>query len=119
MFDIPLLSRLCAFPPSAIIKRNPLAPTARRAGWIGCNIALNRIPFEARIAIVTTIRSPSPLRSGGEGRGAEPRFNSPLSVSLPTPSSRGESVVITPASEVREKFRRVKPLSEISVKQRG
>jgi type II restriction enzyme len=42
-----------AFPPSAIVKRNPLAPTARRAGWIGCNIALNRIPVEARISIVT------------------------------------------------------------------
>ena len=42
-----------AFPPSAIIKRKPLSPTARRAGWIGCNIALNRIPIEARIAIVT------------------------------------------------------------------
>jgi type II restriction enzyme len=42
-----------AFPPSAIIKRNPLALTARRAGWIGCNIALNRIPIEARISLVT------------------------------------------------------------------
>ena len=42
-----------AFPPSAIIKRKPLSPTARRAGWIGCNFALNRIPIEARIAIVT------------------------------------------------------------------
>ncbi len=42
-----------AFPASAIIKRNPLAPTARRAGWIGCNIALIRIPPEARISLVT------------------------------------------------------------------
>ena len=42
-----------AFPTSALIKRNPLAPTARRAGWVGCNIALNRIPSDARIAIVT------------------------------------------------------------------
>ncbi len=41
-----------AFPPSAIIKRKPLAVTARRAGWIGCNIALNHIPVEARIAVV-------------------------------------------------------------------
>ena len=29
-----------AFPESAIVKRKPLALTARRAGWIGCNIAL-------------------------------------------------------------------------------
>jgi type II restriction enzyme len=42
-----------AFPPSAIIKRKPLSPTARRAGWVGCNIALNRIPVDARIAVVT------------------------------------------------------------------
>ena len=42
-----------AFPPSAIIKRKPLSSTARRAGWIGCNFALNRIPAEARIPVVT------------------------------------------------------------------
>jgi type II restriction enzyme len=42
-----------AFPPSAIIKRKPLSPMARRAGWIGCNFALNRIPVDARIAVVT------------------------------------------------------------------
>jgi type II restriction enzyme len=41
-----------AFPPSAIIKRKPLAVTARRAGWIGCNIALSHIPVEARILVV-------------------------------------------------------------------
>jgi type II restriction enzyme len=42
-----------AFPPSAIIKRKPLSSTARRAGWVGCNFALNRVPVEARIAVVT------------------------------------------------------------------
>ena len=71
-----------AFPPSAIIKRKPLAPTARRAGWVGCNIALNRVPAEARISVVTESK-------------------------------------VSPESEVREKFRRVKPLKEISVTQRG
>ena len=71
-----------AFPPSAIIKRSPLSPTARRAGWVGCNFALNRIPAEARIPIVTESQ-------------------------------------ISPAIEVREKFKRVKPLKEISVEQRG
>jgi type II restriction enzyme len=45
-----------AFPPSAIIKRKPLSPTARRAGWIGCNFALNRIPADARIPVVTESR---------------------------------------------------------------
>ncbi len=41
-----------AFPPSAIVKRPPLSENARRAGWVGCNIALNRIPSDARISIV-------------------------------------------------------------------
>lgn len=71
-----------AFPESAIIKRKPLAVTARRAGWVGCNIDLNRIPTEARIAVVS------------------------------------ESCIM-PAAEVREKYSRVKPLKELSVKQRG
>jgi type II restriction enzyme len=71
-----------AFPPSAIIKRKPLSPTARRAGWIGCNFDLNRIPVDARIDVVTESR-------------------------------------VTPENEVREKFRRVKPLGEIKAKERG
>jgi type II restriction enzyme len=71
-----------AFPPSAIIKRPPLSPTARRAGWVGCNFALTRLPADARIPVVTESR-------------------------------------ISPAAEVREKFRRVKPLKEISITQRG
>jgi type II restriction enzyme len=41
-----------AFPLSAIEKRNPLRPTARRAGWIGCNILLDAIPVDARIPII-------------------------------------------------------------------
>jgi type II restriction enzyme len=41
-----------AFPLCAIIKRKPLSPTARRAGWVGCNIALNLIPASTRISIV-------------------------------------------------------------------
>jgi type II restriction enzyme len=71
-----------AFPPSAIIRRKPLSLTARRHGWVGCNFALNRIPVEARISIVT------------------------------------EKKIIS-ETEVREKFKRIKPLKEISVTQRG
>ena len=37
---------------SALEKRKPLALTARRAGWVGCNILLDRIPSDARISIV-------------------------------------------------------------------
>lgn len=36
----------------AIIARKPLAPTARRAGWIGCRIDLTRIASQARVNVV-------------------------------------------------------------------
>lgn len=42
-----------AFPLSAIHRRKPLADTARRAGWVGCDILLDRIPTDARILIIT------------------------------------------------------------------
>ena len=42
-----------AFALSAIERRKPLAPTARRAGWVGCNILLDKIPAHARIPIVS------------------------------------------------------------------
>lgn len=71
-----------AFPPSAIIKRPPLSATARRAGWVGCNFDLTRIPADARIPVVQ------------------------------------EGVPLAEA-EVRERYRRVKPFQELSVKQRG
>lgn len=71
-----------AFPASAIIRRNPLSSTARRAGWVGCNIALHQIPIEARIYIVN------------EGK-------------------------IIAADEVRESYRRVKPLAKLPVALRG
>jgi type II restriction enzyme len=41
-----------AFALSAIEVRPPLAPTARRAGWVGCNILLSKIPRDARIPII-------------------------------------------------------------------
>lgn len=40
------------FSPEIIEKRKPLSNTARRAGWVGCNIILKRIPEEVRIFIV-------------------------------------------------------------------
>jgi type II restriction enzyme len=49
-----------AFPLSAIEKRRPLAAHARRAGWVGCNILLDAIPADARIAIVRAGNSISP-----------------------------------------------------------
>jgi type II restriction enzyme len=46
-----------AFPLSAIEKRKPLSPTARRAGWVGCNILLSAIPADARIPIIVAGRA--------------------------------------------------------------
>ncbi len=40
------------FVPGIIEKRKPLAETARRAGWTGCNILLNDIPEQGRIFII-------------------------------------------------------------------
>lgn len=53
-----------AFALSAVECRKPLAPTARRAGWVGCNILLDKIPKDARIPIVEggNPRSPSSVR---------------------------------------------------------
>lgn len=40
------------FSPSVIERRKPLGPTARRAGWEGCNVLLGRLPIDGRIHIV-------------------------------------------------------------------
>ncbi len=40
------------FTPSIIEERKPLAPTARRAGWVGCNILIGRVPEAGKIFIV-------------------------------------------------------------------
>jgi type II restriction enzyme len=40
------------FTESILEKRKPLSSTARRAGWVGCNFLLDRIPSDARIAVV-------------------------------------------------------------------
>lgn len=96
-----------AFPPSAIVKRNPLSASARRAGWVGCNFALDRIPADARIEIVSSRRDPvTPINKSSE-----------IIQSLLT--SAATHVKITPPEEVREKFGRIKPLKELSITQRG
>jgi type II restriction enzyme len=91
------------FSESAVIKRKPLTATARRAGWVGCNIALNRVPAEARIQIVKTV------------------FQGGTDILSMNSKHRPEAcaTVITPPEEVRAKYKRVKPLKDISVTQRG
>jgi hypothetical protein len=96
-----LLVPYFAFPASAIIKRPPLAPTARRAGWVGCNFDLRRIPAEARIEIISTRSS---------GRESAHSNQSRLT---------SAATIIVPSNEVRAQFKKVKPLKELSVKERG
>ena len=40
------------FVPEVVEKRKPLAESAKRAGWVGCNILLDKIPAQGRIAII-------------------------------------------------------------------
>lgn len=40
------------FIPEIIEKRKPLNPSARRGGWIGCNIILSALPQIGRISII-------------------------------------------------------------------
>lgn len=40
------------FVPEIIEKRPPLGPTARRAGWIGCNINLSLIPQSGKLFLI-------------------------------------------------------------------
>jgi len=42
---------------AAVEKRKPLAPTARRAGWVGCNILLTNIPSDLRLSLVTNSKA--------------------------------------------------------------
>lgn len=41
-----------SFAPEVVQKRNPLKPTARRAGWVGSNVLIGRLPLDARIYAV-------------------------------------------------------------------
>ena len=40
------------FRPDIIIKRKPLSATAKRAGWIGCNIDLRQVPNSGKVFLV-------------------------------------------------------------------
>lgn len=47
------------FVPSIIEKRKPLSPTARRAGWVGCNISLIGIPQTGKIFYIKNRKNES------------------------------------------------------------
>lgn len=50
------------FVPEIIEKRKPLPDYAKRAGWVGCNILLDKIPEQGRISIILN-GNVSPLQS--------------------------------------------------------
>lgn len=54
------------FSESIVEKRRPLGPTARRAGWVGCNILLDRVPTDGRITIVAAGSAAPPAEARGE-----------------------------------------------------
>jgi hypothetical protein len=76
-------------------------------------LAHGAFPPNARIAVVTTILSPSPPSPTGERAGERWRDSNPRSLTL-SPLGRGEGmfeqVVCATPAEVRAQFRRVKPL---------
>jgi type II restriction enzyme len=41
-----------AFTASILEKRKPLSPDAERAGWVGCNFMLDRVPLDAQIHMI-------------------------------------------------------------------
>lgn len=45
------------FVPEIIEKRKPLSPNARRAGWVGCNILIDKIPEQGKIYIISSGRA--------------------------------------------------------------
>ncbi len=40
------------FKPDIIVKRKPLSATAKRAGWVGCNIDLRQVPESGKVFLV-------------------------------------------------------------------
>jgi type II restriction enzyme len=40
------------FTPDIIVKRKPLSVTAKRAGWVGCNIDLRKVPESGKVFLV-------------------------------------------------------------------
>jgi type II restriction enzyme len=52
------------FSPSAIEKRNPLSPNARRPNWVGCNILLSAIAPKGKLRLISngTLTSATTIR---------------------------------------------------------
>ncbi len=75
---------------SVIEKRTPLSSRARRAGWVGCNILLDRIPEDGKIAIVSNGSPITKQRVRGE-------FSRMRSLAEVAPALRGWTVDVLTA----------------------
>jgi type II restriction enzyme len=84
--NLMLIPSFC-FSVSALEMRKPLSATARRAGWIGCNILLNAMPPDARIPIVSDCRETAPTE-------VRMRFNNLRGLSNLAPKARGWTLEI-------------------------
>jgi type II restriction enzyme len=96
VYNLLLIPSFC-FSVTALEKRKPLMPTARRAGWIGCNILLNAIPPDAKIKVVENSResSPAQIRS---------RFNTLRALTQLAPTVRGWTLdVLRVARSLKQK----------------
>jgi type II restriction enzyme len=67
---------------STIEPRKPLAKTARRAGWIGCNILLSEIPPNGKISLVANGQPIPPIT-------VRSRFSSICGLGTMSPERRG------------------------------
>jgi type II restriction enzyme len=45
-----------------IVRRPPLGPAARRAGWVGCNIRIGDVPAAGRISVIQNGEAAPPAR---------------------------------------------------------
>jgi type II restriction enzyme len=81
VYNLLLIPSFC-FSITALEKRKPLSPTARRAGWVGCNIRLSAMPPDAKIKVVEDSCETEPSRIRG-------RFDSLRALTKLEPKARG------------------------------
>lgn len=79
------------FTPEVIERRRPLAASARRAGWVGCNILLGEVPDAGKVRLIRE----GVLTPQGRGHGQVPRD------AVPAPRRRGRAGVADRGAEMR------------------
>ena len=94
--NLMLIPSFC-FSVSALEQRKPLSKTARRAGWIGCNILLSAIPPDAKIKVVENSIEHTPVS-------VRSRFKGLRELTKIGPNARGWALdVLRLARSIRQK----------------